>query len=92
MDLQLFAVNYSDYTDKALHKCRSKTVKQIEVHLEKVANPLRYIGDDNPQKHNSRYVDGLKGHWLKEISNFKKQLAYIDAEIDRRNKYDEIIE
>ena len=92
MDLQLFAVNYKDYTDKALNRCRSKTVKQIENHLEKVANPLSYISDDNPQKHNSRYVSGLQEHWLKEINNFRNQLAYIDAEIERRSNHDEAIE
>ena len=92
LDLQLFAVNYKDYTDKALNRCRSKTVKQIENHLEKVTNPLSYISDDNPQKHNSRYVDGLQEHWSKEINNFRNQLAYIDAEIERRSNHDEAIE
>ena len=79
MDLQLFAVNYRDYTDKALNKCRSKTVKQIENHLGKVANPLSYIIDDNPQKHNPRYVDGLKEQGMHNFDTICSRVVHIMA-------------
>lgn len=92
LDLQLFAVNYREYTDKALQKCRSKTIKQIEAHCDKVDNPLKYIGDGNPQRFNPKYIDGLKEHWSKEIKNFINQLLYIDAEIERRNRCDETVQ
>ncbi|MCD8376751.1 MAG: minor capsid protein [Oscillospiraceae bacterium] len=71
----------------SLRRAIRKYEKQIEEHQDKI---------DNPEKHypewstfDSRYQDGLKRHWGKEIQNFKKNIQNRRDELRRRSEDDE---
>ena len=84
--MQLFAIDYGKYSDKALASSIKKHQGEIQEHLGKIENPMKYIDPDNPQRNNPRYIEGLKRHWAKEIENFKEQIKRAEAEQKRRSQ------
>lgn len=85
-DLQLFAIDYTKYSDRALASSIRKHKSEIAEHTDKIENPMKYIDLDNPQRSNPRYIEGLKKHWAKEIENFKEQIQRAEKEQKRRQQ------
>ena len=75
---------YSMQAEKALRKGIRKDRKQIEKHLEKIQHPEMYISNWNDRS--DEYKKGIKKHWEKEISNFKKQITLRQKELERREQ------
>lgn len=85
-DLQLFAIDYTKYSDRALASSIRKHQNEIIEHTKKIQNPMDYIDLEHPQRNNPKYIEGLKKHWAKEIENFSEQIERAKAEQKRRKQ------
>ena len=82
LDLQLFGVDYSTYSDKGLKSSLKNHQKALEEHLAKRSNIEANVTDWNNR--DPRYKDGIARYWDKEINNIRNQIKAIEEEHRRR--------
>lgn len=84
INLQLFAIDYSKYSDKGLRTSIRSHLRQIEEHRRKIADPEVYVTDYHLRS--EQYQAGIIRHWKMEIVNFEKQLEMARDELKRREQ------
>lgn len=76
--------NIAKMTDSQLSKSIKSWTELIELHTDKIENPKKYLPDwDN---FDSRYQDGLKKHWKKEMTNFERDRNLAEDELKKRGE------
>ena len=88
MNLQFFAEkDIEKQNSSSLKRAIRKYRAQIEEHQAKLDDPLKFFPEWN--NFDSRYQEGLKRHWNKEIRNFKQSIQDRIDELKKRGDYDE---
>lgn len=84
INLNLFAANYKNQTNKQLNKSRKSHEKQIEKHKYKIEHPNEFYKDW--QQFSELKQKGCLNQWGKEIRNYRNQIELINKEFERRGK------
>lgn len=86
--LQFFAnKSIKKQKDKQLRKSIASWETNIAEHKEKIANPKKFYSDWDEM--DTRYKEGLKRHWEKEIRVFENDIKEASEELERREKQNE---
>lgn len=88
INLQLFAeADIKNQESNSLKRAIRKYEKRIKEHEEKIAKPDSIFPEWN--SYDSRYQEGLKRHWNKEIVSFKQSIQNRIDELKKRGDYDD---
>ena len=82
INIQLFATDYSNYTNSQLRKSLNNHRKRLEEHTYKQNNPEVICNDW--EKINDKQKKGRVEYWEKEIKNIKNQISKIEKEIEKK--------
>ena len=73
---------YSMQEEKSLISGIKKDTKNLELHLDKIAHPEKYV--NGWEKKNEYYRIGMVERWKKEVDNFRLQIKLREEELSRR--------
>lgn len=75
---------YAKQTEKELLKGMRKEQKKIDLHLDKIAHPEKYV--DDWENRNEQYKKGIIEKWKKDIRNHRLQVELRKEELARRKE------